>query len=164
MASLCVEITTSRAIAAQLLRHKSFSFQEFSQRYAEVESGFQITEARRQDRKNRQNSIDDMSPEDKAWFALAQEVNHRESSLLYKEALRRGIAKECARMLLPLSTTTRLYMHGSVRSWITYLETRLDKSTQLEHRQIAEEIRTIFVEQFPTIAAALKANQESSDK
>lgn len=162
MANMCVEITTSRAIAAQILRHKSFSFQEFSQRYAEVGEPPEavIYQARRQDLKNRQNSIDDMSEDDKIWFKNAQEDVAEFAYQRYKLALRKGIAKEQARFLLPLSTETKLYMNGSVRSWIHYLQLRTDKATQLEHREIAEGIKAIFCEQLPTIAKALDWKEE----
>lgn len=154
MAHMTVEITTSRAIAAQILRHRSFSFQEFSQRYAEV-TDFETYPARRQDNKNRQNSIDDMSDDDKSWFENAQFRIQADSKDLYQEALRRGIAKEQARFLLPLSTQTKLYMCGSVRSWIHYLELRCAHGTQKEHKDIADGVKTIFIQQFPDIAKAL---------
>lgn len=153
MAHMTVEIETSRAIAAQILRHRSFSFQEFSQRYAEV-SEFENYEARRQDQKNRQNSIDDMSEEDKDWFQLAQQTVQDNTMSLYKEAIQRGIAKEQARFLLPLSVKTKLYMTGNVRSWLHYLDLRCGNGTQKEHKDIADSIKAIFVEQFPNIARA----------
>ena len=153
MANMVVEIETSRAIAAQILRHRSFSFQEFSQRYAEA-STTESYPARRQDSKNRQNSIDDMSEEDKDWFESAQEMVDLYTFDMYKEALNRGIAKEQARFLLPLSTTTKLYMNGTVRSWLHYLDLRCANGTQLEHKEIADSIKQIFIEQFPVIAKA----------
>lgn len=153
MAHMTVEIVTSRAIAAQILRHKSFSFQEFSQRYAEAQK-FEIYNARSQDPKNRQNSIDDMSEQDKDWFIEAQEVIISHAQAYYNEALKRGIAKEQARFLLPLSTETKLYMTGSVRSWLHYLDVRTGNGTQLEHAEIAKEIQKIFIEQLPIIAKA----------
>lgn len=155
MASMCVEITTSRAISAQILRHRSFSFQEFSQRYAEV-LGFEIYEARRQDIKNRQNSIDDMSKYDREWFKNTQDSANGISLRLYDEAIRRGIAKECARFLLPMSTTTTLYMSGTVRSWIHYLNLRCANGTQLEHKEIADSIRAIFIKKFPILSTSLE--------
>lgn len=155
MASMTVEIKTSRAIAAQILRHRSFSFQEFSQRYAKASLGVELYPARRQDQKNRQNSIDDMSEEDRAWFQRAQEEVAISSEKLYNMALERGIAKEQARMLLPLNTTTRLYMTGTIRSWIHYLQVRMDPGTQKEHRDIALEIYRILREEFPNVATAL---------
>lgn len=135
MASMCVEITTSRAISAQILRHRSFSFQEFSQRYAAV-TEFETYEARRQDTKNRQNSLDDMSEADKEWFRWAQATIQESSKDLYAQALERGIAKEQARFLLPMATRTKLYMSGSVRSWIHYCRLRGKSGTQKEHRDL----------------------------
>ena len=153
-AYMTLEIETSRAIAAQILRHRSFTFQEFSQRYS-VATEFEIYPARRQDVKNKQNSIDDMSDEDKDWFEKAQQSVIDASDYYYKEALKRGIAKEQARFLLPLSTKTTIYMTGNLRSWIHYIELRTDKSTQLEHREIALECKRIFKEEYPDIAEAL---------
>lgn len=150
MASMCVEIKTSRAISAQILRHRSFSFQEFSTRYQEAQECI-IYPARRQDLKNRQNSIDDMPQDDKKWFEEAQSKIQSDSMSLYQEALDRGIAKEQARFLLPVSTKTRLYMSGTIRSWIHYLKVRLDESTQLEHRKIAQDILNIFMSELPAI-------------
>ncbi|KAA6232051.1 FAD-dependent thymidylate synthase [Chlorobium phaeovibrioides] len=154
MADMTVEIVTSRAISPQILRHKSFQFQEFSQRYAQAQAIEHYT-PRRQDMKNRQNSLDDLPPETVAWFDEAQERVAMESMALYEEALEKGIAKECARALLPLATQTKLYMKGSIRSWIHYLEVRTDPSTQKEHREIADGIMAIFVKQFPVTASAL---------
>lgn len=153
MASLCVEIETTRGIAPQILRHRSFSFQEFSLRYAEATT-FEEYEARRQDNKNRQNSIDDMSEEDKKWFSDTQFNVNTLSESYYEEALKRGIAKELARNLLPMSTKTKLYMHGTLRSWMHYIDLRTNPSTQKEHRDIATECKKIFTEQFPIIAKA----------
>jgi thymidylate synthase (FAD) len=155
-ADMTVEIETSRAISAQILRHRSFSFQEFSQRYAEV-TGFEIYPARRQDQKNRQNSTDDLPEFTKEWFIAAQESIQRHARQLYEDALKSGVAKECARFLLPMSATTRLYMKGSVRSWIHYFKVRGDPSTQQEHREIAQAIQEqLFNPAFPTTAAALE--------
>lgn len=156
MADMTVEITTSRGIAAQILRHRSFNFQEFSQRYAKVGADFEYYEARRQDLKNRQNSVDDMCSNDKDWFERAQETINSTAFHLYGEALDKGIAKEQARFLLPLSTKTKLYMKGNIRSWITYLLVRLEKGSQKEHKDIAKEILKIFKDQFPTIYKACK--------
>lgn len=156
MASMCLEITTSRGIAAQILRHRSFSFQEFSQRYAVSGEEFETYGARRQDLKNKQNSIDDMSKDDQVWFANVQEDVQKYSHQVYEQALKRGIAKEQARFLLPLSTTTKMYMMGSFRSWMTYFITRMDKSTQLEHREIAKQCFLIFKENAPIIALILE--------
>ena len=154
MANMTVEINTNRGIAAQILRHRSFSFQEFSQRYSEAQ-GFEEIRPRRQDEKNRQNSFDDLSETDVEWF---QESLHRVENMamdLYNTALDRAIAKESARFLLPMSTETRMYMNGTARSWIHYVQLRTDKSTQKEHRDIAEAVKNIFVEQFPITSEAL---------
>lgn len=153
-ASMTLEITTSRAIAAQILRHKSFNFQEFSQRYSQPQS-YEKYSARRQDNKNRQNSIDDLPESDVEWFSASQEEVWRLSKAKYDEAIQKGIAKECARFLLPMNTTTRLYMTGNVRSWITYIELRSANGTQKEHCDIALAAKAIFIEKFPTVAEAL---------
>lgn len=155
MASMTVEIVTSRGIAAQILRHRSFSFQEFSQRYAEAVE-MELYEARRQDTKNRQNSIDDMSRDDRDWFESAQRQMWDMGFALYQEALKRGIAKEQARFLLPLNTQTKLYMCGTARSWIHYLQVRDETGVQKEHRDIAIETKKIFVMNFPHTAKALE--------
>lgn len=154
MVDMSVEIITSRAISPQILRHKSFQFQEFSQRYAKAQE-IERYQPRRQDSKNRQNSLDDLDEATKLWFAEAQERMASRALEQYNLALEKGIAKECARVLLPLGTQTKLYMKGSVRSWIHYLEVRTNKSTQQEHREIALEIKKIFITQFPVTAAAL---------
>jgi thymidylate synthase (FAD) len=156
-ASMSIEVKTSRAIAAQILRHRSFCFQEFSQRYAKA-FDFIKYPARRQDDKNRQNSIDDMSEMDKLWFDIAQDKIWNECKSSYEEALARGIAKEQARFLLPLNTETTIYITGNIRSWIHYIQLRTEKGTQLEHREIAEECKKIFVERFPDVAEALSWN------
>lgn len=153
-AFMSVEIETTRMISAQILRHRSFTFQEFSQRYAEAQH-FEIYEARRQDSKNRQNSIDDLSPEIKAEWQARQLANCDRVVADYNWALENGIAKECARAVLPMQTVTRLYMTGSIRSWIHYLEVRCSPDTQLEHRAIALEIKKIFVQSLPVVAEAL---------
>ena len=153
--NMTIEITTSRAIAAQILRHRSFVFQEFSQRYAEV-TNFEVYPARRQDTKNRQNSIDDLDKDTKDWFAMAQQLVTEDARAMYDEALRRGIAKEQARFLLPLSTETTLYMTGNVRNWIHYISLRSENGTQKEHADIAIAIKNIFIEQFPAVAEALE--------
>lgn len=155
MVDMTVEIETSRAIAAQILRHRSFSFQEFSQRYSAATLGYEPTTARRQDTKNRQASHDDLPEETKVWFETTQGALFYDAEYAYQKALGMGIAKECARMLLPLSTTTRLYMKGSARSWLHYLQVRTDPGTQAEHREVAEAVAAIFAEQFPFTAAAL---------
>ncbi len=155
MANMNIEINTSRAISAQILRHRSFSFQEFSQRYAE-NTDIRLYDARRQDVKNRQNSIDDISDRDKLWFTEAQNNVAGKSLALYRRALEKGIAKECARMLLPMSTSTRIYMNGTIRSWIHYFTLRCDEATQLEHREIANEAKEVFKEQLPVISKILE--------
>ena len=155
-ASMTVEVTTTRAIAAQLLRHRSFTFQEFSQRYADVQTlgSAVVPEARMQDPKNRQSS---RSATDKAlcdwWIAEAHRVMD-DAHALYEQALEKGVAKEVARFVLPMATPTRLYMTGSVRSWIHYLQTRLDPGTQLEHRFVAEAIGAVFADEFPVVSEA----------
>lgn len=154
-AYITLEIETSRAIATQVLRHRSFTFQEFSQRYSKS-SDFIEYEARQQDLKNRQNSTDTLSDETKAFFKMAQEHIWREAKSLYDKALELNVAKECARFLLPLNTKTKLYMTGSVRSWIHYIELRSANGTQKEHMDIALECRTIIGEQFPDIKEALE--------
>ena len=153
-ASMTVEIETSRAISAQILRHRSFTFQEFSQRYAEA-TEYITYEARRQDKKNRQNSIADMKSEDEKWFWETQQMVHSNCDRLYRQALKRGIAKEQCRFLLPMSTKTKLYMTGNIRNFIHYLELRVHIDTQLEHRIIADQIKAIFIEQLPLVASAL---------
>lgn len=155
MANLVLEIETGRDIAPQILRHRSFSFQEFSQRYAVADLGYEAREARSQDPKNRQKSNDDLSEVKKKWFESKQQEIWEQCSKAYETALVMGIAKECARSLLPLNTTTRLYMNGSIRSWIHYINIRADQATQAEHREIAEAAKKIFVEQLPNIAKAL---------
>lgn len=153
MGHMVVEINTTRAIAAQILRHRSFSFQEFSQRYADVTSiGYPITPSlRRQDRTNRQNSIDDLDTKTKEIFYRRIGQLFAESEDLYREMVSSGVAKECARSVLPLASPSRLYMAGSIRSFIHYCEVRCDPSTQLEHRVIAEEIRQILYHQLPAL-------------
>lgn len=154
MANMLVEIKTNRGIAAQILRHRSFSFQEFSQRYSEIE-GFEKMTARRQAEKNRQSSVDDLPEETQKWWEHAQKANQEICQHAYETALELGIAKECARFLLPLSTKTTLYMNGTIRSWIHYLELRVQEDVQLEHREIAQEIKKIFCSELPIIAKAI---------
>lgn len=153
-ANMVVEITTSRGVAAQILRHRSFTIQEFSQRYSCVSEYIEY-EARRQDVKNKQNSIDDLDDEVKQWFRDCQFEVWKLAYDHYEAALQKGIAKECARFLLPLNTSTKLYLNGTVRSWIHYLQLRTHESTQLEHRDIANAIKAIFVEELPTVSKAL---------
>jgi len=155
MGDMVVEITTSRALAPQFLRHRSFTFQEFSQRYAEV-GNYVVYLGRRQDNKNRQNSMDDMSQKDQEWFLRTQKFIADACFMFYKEALDKGFAKESARFLLPSTTETKIYMHGTIRSWIHYLSLRIpEHGTQREHSDIVAEIKKIFIEQFPIISEAL---------
>jgi thymidylate synthase (FAD) len=157
MANMCVEIETTRAISPQILRHRSFSFQEFSQRYADTgELGSAIIpHLRRQDNKNRQNSVDDLSPDVIASYYRRVSQLYEDAEHLYREMLSNGIAKECARSILPLSTQTRLYMNGTLRSWLTYIALREKHGTQMEHMLIAKQAKKIFSEQFPIITEAL---------
>ena len=157
MASMCVEIHTTRAISAQILRHRSFSFQEFSQRYAIPTDTFAtvLPELRRQDLKNRQNSIDDMESETQEYYQDRIDKHFRESVNLYESLLHSGVAKECARSVLPLNTVTRLYMSGTLRSWLHYVDLRGDNGTQKEHMQIARSIGDILSDTVPTIARAM---------
>ena len=156
MAHMVIEINTTRAVAAQILRHRSFSFQEFSQRYADVSlMDFAKPPAlRRQDQKNRQNSIDDLDPNVAARFNVRAKKLYEDSQSLYKSMLSAGVAKECAREVLPLGTPSRLYMSGTIRSWIHYIKLRAGNGTQLEHQQIAVAIGEIVKEQLPNIYAA----------
>ena len=156
-AFMTLEIETTRGLAAQILRHRSFTYQEFSQRYAESTAlgDIELPELRRQDDKNRQNSIDDLDP--KVVEKLNRQMNTLFSSAysLYNQMLDEGVAKECARFVLPLATPTRLYMSGTVRSWLHYIELRTGHGTQKEHMEIATACKGIFSEQFPTIASAM---------
>ena len=155
---MTLEINTTRAIAAQILRHRSFTFQEFSQRYAASTSldPIQMPAFRRQDTKNRQNSIDNIAEFETQKLELQTRTLFDSAIALYEQMLERGVAKECARNILPLCTPTRIYMTGSCRSWIHYINLRSSNGTQKEHMDIAEGCRDIFVEQFPEIAAALE--------
>lgn len=155
LGNMVVEIVTGRDVAPQILRHRSFSFQEFSQRYAQA-TGFVKRFARRQDLKNRQNSTDDISENDKLWFEVAQDAVWQKSYSLYEEAISKGIAKECARALLPLNTQTTLYMNGTIRSWIHYCVLRCDKATQIEHREIANQCYNLLKQHVPNICEALE--------
>ena len=157
-AHMTLEIETTRGLAAQILRHRSFTYQEFSQRYADssmLGKVIPMPELRRQDDKNRQNTIDDLDPFVVQDFELKMQRHFVEGMKLYKEMLDAGVAKECARFVLPLATPTKLYMTGSVRSWIHYINLRSAHGTQKEHMDIAENCRTIFNEQFPIVAEAL---------
>jgi len=157
-AFMTLEIETTRGIAAQILRHRSFTYQEFSQRYADSNllGEVELPELRRQDTKNRQNSTDDLDPE------VVEKLNKQMNTLfssafsLYNQMLEKGVAKECARFVLPLATPTRIYMSGSVRSWIHYIDLRSAHGTQKEHMDIANEAKSIFIKQFPSIAEALE--------
>jgi thymidylate synthase (FAD) len=151
MASCCVEITTTRDISAQILRHRSFSFQEFSQRYAEVSAVPVIPELRRQDHTNRQNSIDDLDYLRQDLYSSKIQHLFDESYRLYNELLEEGVAKECARKILPMNSPTRLYMSGTIRSWIHYLSVRKKPETQLEHRMIANEIYQTLNKEMPNL-------------
>ena len=158
-AHMTVEIETTRGLAAQILRHRSFTYQEFSQRYADsslLGDTIPLPELRSQDTKNRQNSIDNVDQFVKQDFELKMQRHFVDGMKLYKEMLDAGIAKECARFVLPLATPTRLYMTGSVRSWVHYIDLRSAHGTQKEHMDVAEAIRGIFCEQFPTVAKALE--------
>jgi thymidylate synthase (FAD) len=158
MANLIVEINTTRGIAAQILRHRSFNFQEFSQRYADttlLAEEIPLFELRRQDNKNRQNSIDDMGDEIRAKWNTKIREHFGKSKALYDDMIKDGVAKECSRFILPLATPTRLFMNGTIRSWIHYIELRSGNGTQKEHMNIANECKNIFVQQFPTIGEAL---------
>jgi thymidylate synthase (FAD) len=156
-ASMTVEVGTSRAIAAQLLRHRSFTFQEFSQRYSDVQALGRPTvpAARMQDAKNRQSSLECEDVELADWWLAESGRVMDDAQTLYENALEKGIAKEVARFVLTLATPTRLYMTGSVRSWIHYLQTRLDVATQQEHRYVAERIAEVFADEFPVVAKAI---------
>ena len=157
-AFMTVEIATTRGLAAQILRHRSFTYQEFSQRYADssmLAKEIPLPALRRQDDKNRQNSIDDVDPLMQQDFEIKMQRHFVDGMKLYKEMLDAGIAKECARFVLPLATPTRLYMSGSIRSWIHYIDLRSAHGTQKEHMDIAEGCRDIFKDQFPIIAEAL---------
>ena len=157
MANMTVQIDTTRAISAQIIRHRSFSFQEFSTRYADIaELGSSaIPHLRRQDTKNRQNSIDDLDPEMIAGYYRRISQLYEDAEHLYREMVSTGVAKECARSVLPLATPTRIYMNGTLRSYIHYLQLRESAGTQLEHRAIARQIKQIFCEQFPIIGEAV---------
>ena len=158
MAFMTLEINTTRGLAAQILRHRSFTFQEFSQRYADttlLSEEIPLFELRRQDTKNRQNSIDDIGDEIRAKWNTKIREHFAKGKALYDDMIKDGIAKECARFILPLATPTRLYMSGSLRSWITYIDLRSGNGTQKEHMIIANECKNIFVQQFPIIGEAL---------
>merc|ERR1711965_969035 len=158
-AFLSIELETTRAIAAQVLRHRSFTFKEFSQRYADsslLSNKIPLPELRRQDTKNRQNSIDDLDPFLTQNLELQMQTLFDSSMALYQQMLERGVAKECARNVLPLCTPTKIYMTGSCRSWIHYITLRTAHGTQKEHMIVAEGVRDVFKEQFPAVSEALE--------
>tara|TARA_Y100000590_G_C15720297_1_gene1013321 strand:+ start:616 stop:1251 length:636 start_codon:yes stop_codon:yes gene_type:complete len=158
-AYMTLEINTTRGLAAQILRHRSFTYQEFSQRYADanlLSEKIPLPKLRRQDAKNRQNSTDDIDPFVVQKYDILMEEHFKASMDLYNKMLEDGIAKECARFVLPLSTPTRIYMTGSCRSWIHYINLRSAHGTQKEHMDIAEACRKVFTEQFPSVSEALE--------
>ena len=157
-AYMTLEINTTRGLAAQILRHRSFTYQEFSQRYADtnlLSEKIPLPHLRRQDKTNRQNSTDDVDEWVVQKYEILMEEHFKSSMDLYNKMLDDGIAKECARFVLPLSTPTRLYMTGSVRSWVHYIDLRSANGTQKEHMDVAEGVRQVFMEQFPTVSEAL---------
>ena len=156
--SMTLEIETTRAIAAQILRHRSFTYQEFSQRYAASTAlgDIDLPELRKQDLKNRQNSTDDLDPKMVEKFEKQMITLFSSSKALYEQMLAQGVAKECARMVLPLCTPTRIYVTGSCRSWIHYINLRSAHGTQKEHMDIAEACRKVFTKQFPSVSEALE--------
>ena len=157
-AHMTVEINTTRGLAAQILRHRSFTYQEFSQRYADsslLEENIPVPELRRQDEKNRQNSTDDLDEMLVMGYKTRMRGHFDDAMALYQDMLENGVAKECARFVLPLATPTRLYMTGSCRSWIHYINLRSAHGTQKEHMDLVENVRSIFKEQFPTVSEAL---------
>lgn len=157
MASMCVEVHTTRAIAAQILRHRSFTFQEFSQRYAIPTDTFAtvLPELRRQDTNNRQSSIDDLPPETREYYEQRIDNYFREGVELYESLLHSNVAKECARSVLPLNTVTRLYMSGTIRSWLHYCDLRCGNGTQKEHQLVASSVLELLNEKLPVIARAM---------
>jgi thymidylate synthase (FAD) len=157
MVNMCVEINTTRSIAAQILRHRSFSFQEFSQRYADVTTigSPVIPSLRRQDTKNRQSSIDDLDVSKKESYYRRIHQLFAESEDLYREMVSNGVAKECARDVLPMSSPSRLYMNGTVRSWLHYCDLRCGNGTQLEHQVIANQVKAILMNSLPTVSQAM---------
>jgi thymidylate synthase (FAD) len=158
-AFMTLELETTRGVAAQVLRHRSFTYQEFSQRYADssmLADQIPMFDLRRQDTKNRQNSIDDIDPFVKQEFEIKIRRHFDEAMVLYQSMLDAGVAKECSRFVLPLATPTRIYMSGSCRSWIHYINLRTANGTQKEHMDLAEGCKKVFIEQFPTCAEALE--------
>lgn len=163
-AFMTLEINTTRGLAAQILRHRSFTFQEFSQRYADtsfLSEDIPLPDLRRQDDKNRQNSIDDMDDRIRTKYTVLIREHFAKANAIYKDMLKDGIAKECARFVLPLATPTRMYMSGSIRSWIHYISLREKNGTQKEHMDIAKECKIVLCEQLPVVAESLGGiNQE----
>jgi len=158
-AYMTLELNTTRGIAAQVLRHRSFTYQEFSQRYADsslLMDKIPLPALRRQDEKNRQNSIDDLDPFEVQTLELQMQTLFDSSMALYQQMLGRGVAKECARFVLPLAVPTKIYMTGSVRSWIHYIDLRSANGTQKEHMDLALSAKEIFIEQFPAVAEAME--------
>jgi len=155
MVNMCVEIETTRSIAAQILRHRSFSFQEFSQRYAEVPIPAELPHLRRQDTKNRQNSIDDLNIDTKNLFNYRIGTLYGDAYKIYKDMIAAGVAKECAREVLPLATPTRLYMNGTIRSWLHYCDLRTSNGTQKEHALIATQVQDILYQHLPNVSDAM---------
>jgi|TARA_X000001382_G_scaffold36728_1_gene24329 thymidylate synthase (FAD) len=157
MASMCVQIDTTRAISPQILRHRSFTFQEFSQRYAIPTDTFAtvLPDLRRQDHDNRQNSIDDLENETQQYYEQRIDDHFREAVRLYESLLHSGVARECARSVLPINTVTRLYMSGTIRSWLHYVDLRGDNGTQAEHMKIARSVGEILDTEVPIIARAM---------
>ena len=154
MADLCIEIKTTRSISAQIVRHRAMHFQEFSQRYSAVQH-IERVRPRRQDPKNRQSSHDDLPAETLTCFEEEADDHFRRAQRIYDEALSKGIAKESARFVLPLASATTLYMKGTVRDWIHYIALRTSDDTQLEHREVANDCKRIFIDQLPIVAQAL---------
>ena len=164
MANMVLEIETTRGIAAQILRHRSFSFQEFSQRYADASFlGEKINppQLRSQDEKNRQNSIDDIDMEAQIKYNSQIRELFSRSKALYDDMIKAGVAKECARFVLPLATPTRMYMNGTIRSWIHYINLRSENGTQKEHMDVANQCKEIFIQQLPVVSEALGWNDPS---
>ena len=155
MVNMCVEIHTTRSIAAQILRHRSFSFQEFSQRYAAVTDFPETPALRKQDLVNRQNSTDDLNPTDVQFYQIMMQDHFKQAYRIYNDMLKAGVAKECAREVLPLSSPTKLYMNGTLRSWLHYCELRCANGTQHEHKLIADGCKNLIEVAFPTVYAAM---------
>ncbi len=153
LASMCVEIKTSRAIAAQILRHRSFSFQEFSQRYSEAQQ-IEPIELRKPAEKNRQSSSESFDPQDEVYQIANNALEQAKNA--YDSLIEKGVAKECARGVLPLNTSTTIYMNGTLRSWTHYIDLRTEENTQKEHREVAESVKGIFIKNFPNVSKALE--------